>query len=170
LRSCVILSCMIILLMWSACYGVDPVTKPQEVTPQSGVIQSRDEGGPLPFPEQMVVGDVKDSAGKPIGGVAIKLFADGRLIEIAHTTSAGSYEMRLPLSVEQDETVIIWFTASTDEYLPQNVVLKKSSNARKTGLFSECALEVKMRPQMRVDVTMMTEGEIIASLKVRDCI
>lgn len=170
MRACVIVSCMIVLLVWSACYAVDPATKPREETPQSGVIHSRKEGGPLPFPEQMVVGDVKDSGAKPIGGVAIKLFADGRLIEVAHTTSAGSYEMKLPLSVEKDETVIVWFIAGTDQYLPQSVLLKKSSTAARVGLFSQCALEVRMRPQMRVDVTLLTESEVVAALKVKDCL
>jgi hypothetical protein len=170
LKACVITSCVIVLLAWSACYAVEPATKPQEPTTQSGVIYGREEGGPLPFPEQMVVGDVKDSSGNPVGGVAIKLFADGHLVEIAHTTSAGSYEMRLPLSVETDETVIMWFVAGTDQYLPQNVVLKQSSRANRIRLFSECAMEVKMRPQMRVDVTVMTESEFLASLKVKDCL
>jgi hypothetical protein len=133
------------------------------------VIHGREEGGPLPFPEQMIVGDVKDSGGKPIGGVAIKLFADGRLVEIAHTTAAGSYEMRLPLSVEKDETVIMWFMAGTDQFLPQSVILKQSSSASRIRLFSECTMEAKMRPQMRVDATMMTESEVLASLKVKDC-
>jgi hypothetical protein len=134
------------------------------------VIHTLDEGGPLPFPEQVVVGDVKSSDGKPVAGVAIKLFADGRLIEIAHTTSAGSYEMKLPLSVEKDESVVMWFVESSSTFLPQCIVLKKSSMARSVNLFSECLVDVRMRPQMRVDATMLTEGELLASLKTRDCL
>jgi hypothetical protein len=118
----------------------------------------------------MVVGEVRGSDGRPIGGVMVKLFADGHLVEIAHTTSAGSYEMPLPLNVERDETVVIWFVSTTGSLLPQCIVLKKSSNARKASLFSECTHEVRMRPQMRVDVTLVTEGELVASLKVKDCL
>jgi hypothetical protein len=118
----------------------------------------------------MVAGEVTGSDGMPIGGVMIKLFADGQLIEIAHTTAAGSYEMKLPLSIEKDETVVIWFVAGTDNLLPQCVLLKESSAAGKANLFSECTPSVNMRPQMRVDMTLVTEAESVAALKVKDCL
>jgi hypothetical protein len=50
------------------------------------------------------------------------------------------------------------------------VLLKDSSAARKANLFSECTPEVNMRPQMRVDMTLVTEAEAVAALKVRDCL
>ena len=170
LKRIVLISCLILVIFWASGYAVEPTTKPEETTPQSELLRSREQGGPLPFPEQMVVGEVTGSTGKPIGGVTVKLFADGRLVEVGHTTSAGSYEMRLPLSVERDETVVMWFASTTGNLMPQCVVLKKSSSARKASLFSECTLEVKMRPQMRVDVTLMTESEMVASLKMKNCL
>jgi hypothetical protein len=120
----------------------------------------------------MVVGDVVGSDGNPIGGVMVKLFADGLLVEVGHTTAAGSFELRLPLSVERDETVVLWFmsTTGTASLLPQCVLLKKSSKAGKANLFSECTSKVRMRPQMRVDVTMLTESELVASLKLKGCL
>jgi hypothetical protein len=167
LRGIFLISCGILMLAYSFCGAVEPSTKPQE-TPASELVRDR-EGATLPFPEQVVAGEVIGSDRKPIGGVMVKLFADGRLIEIAHTTASGSYEMKLPLSIEKDETVVMWFMASTDDLLPQCVLLKESAAARRAGLFSKCTPEVDMRPQMRVDMTLVTEAEFVASLKVKDC-
>ena len=160
----------VLILLYAASYAVEPPEKPEEPATQREMLRTEEEGGPLPFPEQMVVGDVKDSKGTPLGGVTVKLFADGRLTEIGHTTATGSYEMRLPLSVDRDETVVMWFISTTEDLLPQSVVLKKSSRADRAKLFSNCTMEVKMRPQMRVDVTLMSEDEFISSLKVKGCL
>jgi hypothetical protein len=170
LKRLILISCVILSFVHSACYAVDPASKPEETGTGLDASRNIDQGGPLPFPEQMVVGDVVGSDGKPIGGVMVKLFADGLLVEVGHTTAAGSYELRLPLSVERDETVVMWFLSTTGSYVPQCVVLKESSQARKAGLFSDCIAEVRMRPQMRVDVTMVTESEFVASLKVKNCL
>jgi hypothetical protein len=161
---------VVLILVYSASYGVEPPAKPEEPATQREMLRTEEQGGPLPFPEQMVVGDVKDSKGTPLGGVTIKLFADGSLTEIAHTTATGSYEMRLPLSVDRDETVVMWFISTTEDLLPQYVVLKKSSGADRARLFSNCIIEVKMRPQMRVDATLLSESEFIASLKAKGCL
>lgn len=168
MRGIFLISCGILMLGYSFCGAVEPSTKPQE-TPASDLVRDRDDGATLPFPEQVVAGEVMGSDNKPIGGVMVKLFADGRLIEIAHTTASGSYEMKLPLSIEKDETVVIWFVASTDNLLPQCVLLKESAAARRANLFSGCTPEVSMRPQMRVDMTLVTEAEFVAALKVKDC-
>ena len=170
MKRLILISCVILSLVYSAAYAVEPGSKPDETSTSSGVDRNIDRGSPLPFPEQMVVGEVVGSDGKPIGGVMVKLFADGLLIEVGHTTSGGSYELRLPLSIERDETVVMWFVSTTGVHLPQCIVLKKSSQASRANLFSECTHEARMRPQMRVDVTMMTEGELVASLKLKGCL
>jgi hypothetical protein len=170
LKRLILISSVIFIAVCSAGHAVEPGSKSDETATSSDVSRRLDEGSPLPFPEQMVVGDVVGPDGKPLGGVMIKLFADGLLVDVGHTTSAGTYELRLPLSVERDETVVMWFVSTTGSVLPQCIVLKKSSQARKASLFSACIHEVRMRPQMRVDVTMMTESELVASLKMKDCL
>jgi hypothetical protein len=151
-------------------HASDQPTDPQENILQTDRLRTEREGGPMPFPEQVVVGKVTTAKGDPIGGVAVKLFADGMIVEVSHTTQSGDYEMRLPLSVESDETVVIWFIATSGDFMPQSVVLKKSRAASGAGLFSECTPETRMRPQMRVDAILMTEGELAASLKARGCL
>jgi hypothetical protein len=159
-----------LVLIASVSYGVEPSSKPTETTRERELQRSETEGGPLPFPEQMIVGEVTGPGDKPLAGVTVKLFADGTLVEVTHTTGNGAYEMPLPLRVEEDETVVLWFVATADDVLPRGVVLKKSSTAKGARLFSECALEAPMRPQMRVDVKLMTESETIASVKARGCL
>ena len=164
--------CLFALLItfYSTAYAVDPATKPDARTHQSEIQRDHSDGGPLPFPAQMIVGEVLGADTKPIGGVTVKLFADGKLVEIAHTTAAGEYEMRLPLSVEKDETVVLWFMPSTDDLLSQMVVVKKSSKARDARLFSRCLTEVRMRPQMRVDMSLLNKSEYISALKLKGCL
>jgi hypothetical protein len=105
-----------------------------------------------------------------VAGVTVKLFADGKIVEISHTTSAGDYEIPLPLRIDQDETVVLWFMDTTGMYPPQKVLIKKSSRADDASLFSRCTREVRMRPQMRVDFELVTESEMAAAYKSTGCL
>lgn len=159
---------LVVLIVGQVC-ATEPATRPEQ-TGTDIDIQRQPQGVPLGFPEQMISGNVTDSYGKALGGVAIKLFAAGTLIHVGYTASSGAYEMPLPLNVEKDETVVLWFISTDRPLLPQHVVLKQSSYARKSDLFGPCALEAKMRPQMRVDVKLLDENEEMAALKARSCL
>lgn len=160
---------LVLVLLCTAALAVDPDTSPQETTP-TDVQRTTPEGGPRPFPEQVIVGMVTGSDDNPVGGVAVKLFADGILVEVSHTTTAGDYEMPMPLRIDENETVVLWFIDSAGTYPPQKTVLKKSSKAEGAGLFSNCAREAKMRPQMRVDIRLMTDSEMMASYVTSGCL
>ena len=168
MKRTVFLSIAVAALVWTSAYTAEPPAKPT----QTGTvpIQRQPEGAPLSFPEQMISGNVTDANGQTLGGVVIKLFASGALVQVAHTTAAGAYEMPLPLNVDKDETVVLWFMSTTESVLPQSVVLKQSSRARSSRLFSACTPEVRMRPQMRVDVKLLSENETLAALKGRGCL
>ena len=159
-----------VLLLCSAALDVDPETGAQETTPQTDRQITTNEGAPRPSPEQMIVGKVTGAEDKPVGGVAVKLFANGLLVEVSHTTSAGDYEIPLPLRVDNDETVVLWFMDSAGNYPPQNILIKKSARAKDASLFSACTRDVRMRPQMRVDFKLMTDSEMAASYKTRSCL
>jgi hypothetical protein len=160
----------VVLLVCSAALAVDPDTTPQETTPQPDLQRTVDEGTPQPFPEQMIVGKVTGSDDKPLGGVTVKLFANGRLVEVSHTTSAGDYETPLPLRIDQDETVVLWFIDTAGTYPPQKALIKESSRAQEASLFSRCTQQVRMRPQIRFDFKLMTDSELAASYKARGCL
>jgi hypothetical protein len=150
-------------------YAAEPPGKPTGGGTQPP-IQPAAENTPLSFPDQMISGSVTDSGSKPLGGVAIKLFASGALVQVAHTTSSGGYELRVPLNLDRDETVVLWFVSTTEPLMPQAIVLKQSGAAHSADLFSPCTREAKMRPQMRADVKLLTENETIASLKGKGCL
>jgi hypothetical protein len=159
----------ILLVFCSSVLAIDPESPTQETTPPE-LQRSQPEGAPQPFPEQMITGMVTGTDDKPIGGVAVKLFANGHLVETTHTTSAGDYQVALPLRVEQDETVDLWFVDTSGSYPPQYILIKEGSKAAAAALFSKCTREVKMRPQMRVDVRLMTVQELAASYKTSGCL
>lgn len=156
-------------LISAQAYATEPTTRPEQ-TGTGFDVQRESQAAPLGFPEQMISGNVTDSFGKGLPGVTIKLFAAGTLIHVGYTTSSGAYEMPLPLNVEKDETVVLWFMSTDHPLMPQHVVLKQSSYAKRNALFGPCALEVKMRPQMRVDVKLLNENEQLAALKARGCL
>ena len=164
------LTFVVVLLLCSAALAVDPDTAPQETTPQPDLQRTVDEGAPQPFPEQMIVGKVTGSDDSELGGVTVKLFANGRLVGVSHTTSAGDYETPLPLRIDQDETVVLWFIDTAGNYPPQKALIKESSRAREASLFSRCIREAKMRPQMRVDFNLLTDSGLAASYKTRGCL
>jgi hypothetical protein len=166
-RNIALLTACAALLVASA-YAAEP-GKPEEAGPADRQLR-QDEGAPLGMPEQFVSGTVTDYAGKPLDGVVIKLFADGDLVRVMHTTANGAFEMPMLLNVEDDETVVLWFVSTTEPLLPQFVVLKQSSQAKSIRLFSPCALSARMRPQMRVDVRLLTENEEMAVLKGKGCL
>lgn len=176
LRITLICLSLIAFLAFGA-YAVDPASSPpDEPEPvRSGQDQQMlDEaqgktGTSLPFPRQFVLGQVKDVSGVGVGGTSVKLFADGELVESARANAAGEFELDLPLNVETDETVVLWFVPTTDRYLMQCVVLKKSAVASQNGLFGRCAAQVDMQAQMSVEATLFTEDELVESVKARGC-
>jgi hypothetical protein len=170
-------SVLLVAVLAFAAYAVDPAsTPPDEPEPvrtrQEGDMMDASQSQPgasAPFPRQFVMGKVTDLRGAGMAGTGVKLFADGEIIESALTNSSGDFELDLPLNIETDETVVLWFVPSTDRYVMQSVVVKQSTVARQSGLFSRCANQVTMQPQMRVDVSLMTEDEAVASVKAKDC-
>lgn len=172
------LTCLLLIAVFAfAAYAVDPATDPPDE--QDTVRSRRDQemldaaqgkpGTSLPFPRQFVVGQVTDIAGVGMAGTTVKLFADGELVGADRTNASGEFELDLPLNIETDETVVLWFVPSSDKYVMQVVVLKKSTVARQNGLFGRCTAEVDMRAQMTVGTALLTEDQMVESLKARGC-
>ena len=168
---------LLLAVLTFAAYAADPATTPPE---EQEATRSRQEqqmldaaqtqpGTSAPFPKQFIMGKVTNLAGAGMAGAVVKLFADGELVEAGLTNSSGDFELDLPLNMETDETVVMWFVPSTDKYLMQCVVAKKSSVATQHGLFGRCVTQVGLQAQMRVDVSLMTEEEAVASIKARGC-
>ena len=167
----------LIAVLAGGAYAVDPATSPPDETEpvRSGQDQEMldaSQGQPgtsLPFPKQFVVGKVMDVTGAGMGGVTVKLFADGELVESSRANAAGEFEIDLPLHLETDETVVLWFVPATDRYLLSCVVLKKSTAARQMGMFGRCANEVPMQAQMTLNASLLTQDQLMESIKARGC-
>lgn len=172
------LACLLaIAFLASYAHATDPASPPPE--DKEGV-RSRQEqqmhdeaqtqsGTALPFPKQFIIGKVTDAAGAGVGGTEVKLFADGEFVEEDRTNSSGEYELNLPLNIEADETVVLWVVPPTDKYVMQCIVIKKSQVAISSRLFGPCAIEVAMKEQMRVEVSLLTAEELIQSIRSRGC-
>jgi hypothetical protein len=169
MKRSLLVSLVLVASLVLASYAAEPPGKPTGAGNQPP-IPPTPGNAPLSFPEQMISGSVTDAGSKPLGGVAIKLFASGALVQVTHTTPSGAYELRVPLNLERDETVVLWFVSTTEPLMPQAIVLKQSGLARSAGLFSPCTRETKMRTQMRVDVKLLTESEAVASLRGKGCL
>ena len=172
------LTCLLLIAVLAfAAYAVDPATDPPD---EQDAVRSRldqelldaaqgQPGTSLPFPRQFVVGRVTDLAGIGMGGSMVKLFADGEFVGSSRTNASGEFELDLPLNIETDETVVLWFVPSSDKYVMQAIVLKKSTVARQNGLFGRCTTEVDMGAQMTVSTALLTGDQLVASLKARGC-
>lgn len=169
MKRSVLVSLALVASLALASYAAEPPGKPTGGGTQPP-LSPTPENATLSFPEQMISGSVTDASNNPLGGVAIKLFASGSLVQVTYTASSGAYELRVPLDLDKDETVVLWFLSTTEPLMPQSVVLKQSGTARSAGLFSQCTREAKMRSQMRVDVKLLTESETIASLRGKGCL
>jgi hypothetical protein len=172
------LTCLsLIAVLATGAYAVDPATSPPDET--EPVRSARDQemldasqgktGTSMPFPRQFVMGKVADATGAGMPGVTVKLFADGELVESDRANSSGEFELDLPLNMETDETVVLWFVPGTDQYLMKCIVLKKSAVASQMGMFGRCANEVEMQAQMRVDTSLLTEDQLVEFIKARGC-
>ncbi len=155
------------IFAFEASYAAEPS---QEQTPQPTSPQGSQWGASMGFPEQILVGRVGDSKNNPIEGVMVKLFANGKLVGSTKTAASGDFELKVPLKLDADETVTIWFIPSTGNLMPKMVVLKQSAAAQKGGLFSPCIDQAKLSQQTRLDVRLLQEGEYIASLKAKGCL
>lgn len=168
---------LLVSVLAFAAYAVDPVSPPPEEqeTPRTRQEQQMldaaqaQPGTSAPFPRQFIVGKVTDAQGAGMGGTDVKLFADGDLVAWDQTNTSGDYELDLPLNIETDQSVVLWFVPSTDRYVMQSVVVKKSEVARLNGLFGRCITEADMQAQMRVDTSLLTEAEFVESIKARGC-
>ncbi|MGQ9602795.1 MAG: carboxypeptidase-like regulatory domain-containing protein [bacterium] len=164
----VIYASILTLFIFQTGYSVEPSSR--EERPEPTTDRQSDWTPSTGFPEQIFIGNVTDSKGNPLENVMVKFFANGRLVQSTRTTASGDFELKIPLNLDADETITIWFLPVTGNMMPKMAILKKSSAADKAGLFSPCADQVKLREQMRLDVRLLQEGEYVSNLKAKGCL
>ncbi len=105
--------------------------------------------------ETSIGGMVSDQAKNAMPGVHVKLFVDGLNVAAVTTDLAGAYNLRYPIDIGKDKTVVLWYVAPGSEWVPKAVVLHESRAALSTRLISLCIPRVQVKPFLEFNVTMV---------------
>jgi hypothetical protein len=139
-----------------------------------------DVGGPVMDPRrnQDVSGDVTvaqrsptaavqlegravDAGGKPLGGIVVKVFANGVLVASTKTEGDGTFLLDAHPMREPKGSAVIWFQSPDPErYVDASVVLWASKAAEAGRLFPECTQLLKtVGGTGKIEVTMRSVDE-----------
>ena len=105
--------------------------------------------------ETSISGLVDDQTKNPMPGVKVKLFVDGLLVISTVTDQAGAYNLRYPIDIGKDRTVMLWYVAPGTEWVPKAVVLHESRAAIAAHLISTCIPRVQVRPYLEFNVQIV---------------
>jgi hypothetical protein len=150
-------------------------------TVNPGIPQERrieeDVSGSQTIPERalppgiQIEGTVRDSAGRPLEGVLVKLFANGLVRATAETVNNGTFSVESNPQIGGNNTSVIWFQSPTDSLLDAHAVLSAGDVAREKKLFPPCVQRVElMGNSARVDVTLMSLAERAKDLDRSGCL
>jgi hypothetical protein len=102
-----------------------------------------------------ISGVVKDQDRNPLRDVAVKLFVEGVLVASTTTDPTGAYDMRYPIDVGKDKTVMLWYVAPGTLWVPKAVVLHESKAALTSKAISPCIPRVQVKPFLEFNVQMV---------------
>jgi hypothetical protein len=105
--------------------------------------------------ETSIGGMVSDQVKNAMSGVQVKLFVDGLNVAAVATDLAGAYNLRYPIDIGKDKTVVLWYIAPGTEWVPKAVVLHESRAALSARLISSCIPRVQVKPFLEFNVTMV---------------
>jgi hypothetical protein len=105
--------------------------------------------------ETSIGGLVSDQMKNPMSGVQVKLFVDGLNVASVPTDLAGAYNLRYPIDIGKDKTVVLWYVASETDWVPKAVVLHESRAALSARLISSCIPRVQVKPFLEFNVQMV---------------
>jgi hypothetical protein len=102
-------------------------------------------------------------------GATIRAYVNGLRVAEAESGPAGGYEITFELDGALDQTAVVWFIPDGDDKIPEILVLKESSAARRNGVWSPCLPRLKPADVLVHDVTFVTQKELFDSLAESDC-
>ena len=112
-----------------------------------------------------------DSAGKPIAGVSVKLFADGMTVTAAVTEADGSFRLGANPMRRPNGSGVLWFQSpDAAKYVDASVVLWESTAAKEHGLFSECTRSLEGSAAGQIEVTLRSVDEMQAVVVSSKCL
>lgn len=126
-------------------------------------------GGFAGASETTISGMVVDQNGKPLDGVAVKLYVGGLLISETTTSLDGGFEIYELIDYGQDVTIDMWIVPQDESLVMENVILKESTAAVENHLYSDCISRVRLDPITDVVVRLYDLESRIERLKASGC-
>jgi hypothetical protein len=122
-------------------------------------------------PAMVVGGNVVSRSGQPIGGVVVKMFANGVILNSTTTNPEGSFEIEGNPSVGGNNTTVLWFESPGSDRVSSSVILSLGDIAREQRLFPGCTPRLDfLGSTARVEVTMLTVDERNAAIRESGCL
>ncbi len=103
------------------------------------------------------------------GTAKIVAYNNGLPVATAESGFGGSFSVKVTLSGDRDETVIVWFIPEEEGKVPELLILKESSSARRFGIWSPCIPRREPTDILLYDVAFKTEKELLESLEGNEC-
>ena len=103
------------------------------------------------------------------GTATIRAYNNGLVTTNAESGVTGDYTVTFELSGERDETVVVWFLSDKSDMIPELLIVKESSLARRNGVWSRCIPRVKAQDVVIYNVNFRSEKDLLKSLQDDDC-
>ncbi len=117
-------------------------------------------------------GVVRDSSGRPMAGLPVRLYGSGTLAASATTDESGAFRITGNPLFGAQRTVDLWFiSADPSRWTDAQVILSASRVDRERGLLSPCAPVVSLLGNAAtVEVTMWSPEERKAEIAKSRCL
>jgi hypothetical protein len=148
-----LLASILVLAGVTVAYAVPP-TGGETLEQQTKQQQSHDFIRPIEG-QTSISGLVSDQYKKPLTGAQVKLFVDGIMVASVIADAGGFYNLKYPIDIGKDKTIVLWYVAPTSDWVSKAVVLKESKAALAAGLISPCIPRVDVKPFLEFNVQMV---------------
>ena len=102
--------------------------------------------------------------------MAAKLYVGGVLMSEMITDPDGSFELVELIDYARDVTIDMWFVPQGAEMVMENVILKESTTALQSALYSKCVSRVRLDPITDFVVRILDLESRTRMLKTSDCL
>lgn len=99
----------------------------------------------------------------------VRAYVNGLKVAEAETGVTGDFTVSFQLDGALDQTAVVWFIPDDSNKVPEIVVLKESSAARRNGVWSPCLTRLRPSDVIIHNVTFLTQADLFATLEESDC-
>jgi len=99
----------------------------------------------------------------------VRAYVNGLLRGSTTSGPTGDYEITFELDGAVDQTAVVWFIPDNETKVPEIVLVKESSAARRNGVWSPCLKRLKAGDIVIHNVNFLTQRELFSSLEENTC-